>query len=549
MVDSLVGRRHIVRKISFESRHNLDRYLILKRLALSGLLIGLLALITSCSSDSTDSKPTRLLLRPASIIRSVPHLINPQPQWIVISNEGDGDLTYQATESVGWMTLFGNTSGVATDSFGVNLSTGLLEEGVYIETVWVSSPEAVNSPVALEISLTIEHIIEVTSNALSFVIATGVGNPPDQSLGLSSGSSTNFEYAASWNSSWLNVTPSAGQGPITLSVGADVTSLPIGMYVDTIRFDVPTGANTPILIPCSLTVVSWLPQVNPESRALRGVHFIDANNGWAVGIVSAIYQQTGYVINTTNRGDQWDIQSLGIAKALGDVEFTSAQVGWAAGASGLVVKSTDGGASWTRKVTGDTSQYEGLSFLNDTLGWVVGKNDAVMYTNDGGTSWESRSTGSGINLTEVEFVSQDSGWVVGFGGSIFFTDDGGLNWTGQSAIPGFELRDIDMVDNMHGWAVGQNGTILSTSNAGQFWIPVLPAPDTVQFWGVSFSSLTKGWACGDHGTIYHTTDGINWTKQPTGTDEILHDVHFTDDNSGWVVGGNGVILHTETGGQ
>ncbi len=526
----------------------MDHSTLLNRLIHLVLFIGIVTLLSSCASDSTDSKPTRILLRPATLDRSVPYQVNPQPQWIVVSNEGDGDLTYQATESVSWMTLFGNTSGVATDSFGVNISTGLLDEGVYIETVWVTSSEAVNSRIPLEINLTIEHILQVSTQSLVFVIATGAGNPPDQSISLTSGSASNFEYTTTWSSSWLHVTPSAGEGPTTLSVGADVSSLPIGVFVDTIILDSPTGGNTPIVIPCSLTVVSWLPQSNPEARDLRAVHILDANRGWAVGIVSSAFEQTGYVINTSNGGDLWSLQSNGITKALGDVQFTSNQVGWIAGGSGLVSKTIDGGANWVKLTTGDTSQYEGLFFLNDTLGWVVGRNDAVLFTNDGGTSWVSRPTGSGRNLTEVDFVSQDSGWVVGFGGSIFFTSDGGLNWVEQFAIPGFELRDIDMVDNMHGWAVGQAGTILSTSNGGQFWTPVLPATDSVQFWGVSFSSINQGWVCGDNGKIYHTTDGLTWIEQPSGTNEILYDLFFIDDNSGWAVGGNGVILHTVTGG-
>ena len=67
--------------------------------------------------------------------------------------------------------------------------------------------------------------------------------------------------------------------------------------------------------------------------------------------------------------------------------------------------------------------------------------------------------------------------------------------------------------------------------------------------GVFFLDSNRGWVVGANGTILHSSDGGDtWTAQDSGTSRDLHRVTFVDCNTGWAVGAGGTILHTIDGG-
>ncbi len=58
----------------------------------------------------------------------------------------------------------------------------------------------------------------------------------------------------------------------------------------------------------------------PQGNILRSVKFISSSVGWAVG-------QAGTIINTTNGGTNWTLQTSGTTNYLGGVSFTDANNG------------------------------------------------------------------------------------------------------------------------------------------------------------------------------------------------------------------------------
>ncbi len=66
---------------------------------------------------------------------------------------------------------------------------------------------------------------------------------------------------------------------------------------------------------------------------------------------------------------------------------------------------------------------------------------------------------------------------------------------------------------------------------------------------VYFINDETGWVVGYSGAIHHTTDGgTTWTQQTSGTTNALYSVYFLDAKNGWAVGGNGTILSTSNAG-
>ena len=130
--------------------------------------------------------------------------------------------------------------------------------------------------------------------------------------------------------------------------------------------------------------VTWtrerLPRATPE---LAGMHFVDANDGWAVG--------TAY--NDT----------------------TGAETGW-------VLHTTDGGLTWTR--VPDTSAILGYSVIfTDALHGWIGGDSGVYATTDGGVTWKPVSSAYGV--TSVAAADAKHVWAGGMGFMVSTVDGAG----------------------------------------------------------------------------------------------------------------------------
>lgn len=67
---------------------------------------------------------------------------------------------------------------------------------------------------------------------------------------------------------------------------------------------------------------------------------------------------------------------------------------------------------------------------------------------------------------------------------------------------------------------------------------------------VHFTDDNSGWVCGLSGIILHTSDGgINWETQSAPPVNYYSSIFFTDDQNGWAAGYAGRIIHTSDGGS
>lgn len=107
-------------------------------------------------------------------------------------------------------------------------------------------------------------------------------------------------------------------------------------------------------------------------------------------------------------------------------------------------------------------------------------------------------------------------------------------------------------------------TNITTNSAVVNWTTDVPADSTVwytatppswqqqdssinglgHFYGLGAVTGTRNiWAVGYPGKIVHTTDGINWSEQNSGSSAFLNDVDAVAANNAWAVGDTGTILH------
>src|SRR5687768_4774386 len=95
-----------------------------------------------------------------------------------------------------------------------------------------------------------------------------------------------------------------------------------------------------VLLASDALAQSWTPQSSGTTNDLRGLHFVDATHGWAVGL-------NGTILHTTDGGENWSPQNPGTSGVHNyfAVRFLDRNLGWAGGGY-VVSRTTNGGSSW-----------------------------------------------------------------------------------------------------------------------------------------------------------------------------------------------------------
>jgi len=145
---------------------------------------------------------------------------------------------------------------------------------------------------------------------------------------------------------------------------------------------------------------------------LYGVTFATPNRGWAVG-------SGGYkILYTDDGGDHWIPQDNPSTQPLLDVVFVDASNGWAVGVGATVIHTVDGGLTWTKQSIGTDRVLHGVDFRDVSTGVVVGDSGVVYTTTDGGVTWEERASGTTNDLLKVSYVNAETFCACGYNGSL-----------------------------------------------------------------------------------------------------------------------------------
>ncbi|MDT8323993.1 MAG: YCF48-related protein [Bacteroidota bacterium] len=280
---------------------------------------------------------------------------------------------------------------------------------------------------------------------------------------------------------------------------------------------------------------SWekldIPLVSGPPPSLSAIASDAAGNVY-VGGWSAIDVEEGVLWRSTDLGETWT--DLNMAPGIDIVELicTDATTMFAVGDSGLagahigtdrravILKSTDAGESW-RTVAKVDSRYapnfgvcmRDIDFPSADTGYAVGEKGIALQTTDGGESWKSLDSWYRTDLYGLHFFSGTDGIFFGEASRMPHTSDGGMTWDTLIHNFGF-IFDVHFIRPELGFVC--NAGIERTTDQGRTWTwDVIEAIDPAhpsaspQFRAITFSDAQHGWAVGDHrsGVIYRTTTG------------------------------------------
>lgn len=281
---------------------------------------------------------------------------------------------------------------------------------------------------------------------------------------------------------------------------------------------------------------SWTNQVKGPSSDLRGMHFINYEQGWAVG-------KFGTLLKTVDGGASWEERNTHTGRELESVFFINENRGWAVGKTGTLIKTESGGDDWSSIELGTTEWLKSVFFVDDSTGWAVGGRGTILKTSDSGTSWMPQEAGTTRRLESVYFIDSLVGWVTASsGGIVLKTVDGGQRWDTLRAGTSEQFHDIHFINQQTGWLVGYNGIILHSVDGGHTWTPQA-SHVTRRLQHIHFTDAKHGMAVGRDGTLLLTSDGgLNWERDLVNVSGDLHHVEMLDPNTAWVAGNGGTIL-------
>ncbi|GEM_PF-1511022 len=188
--------------------------------------------------------------------------LTPPDKSFYIYNEGDGTMDFQVVENSPRILSITPSSGTAPQTCvaSFKIATGTPGTDI-IDTVWVSSPQAINSPIPVYFQF---HFVEDPAEivlsrdsvtASYYECAQGIGDPPPPStFSVFNNGTDPLNFTLNWKSSWLKPNRTAGLAPQQIVLNYDLEDLPVGTYYDTIVVSALNAINSPVRLPVKLTI-------------------------------------------------------------------------------------------------------------------------------------------------------------------------------------------------------------------------------------------------------------------------------------------------------
>jgi photosystem II stability/assembly factor-like uncharacterized protein len=235
------------------------------------------------------------------------------------------------------------------------------------------------------------------------------------------------------------------------------------------------------------------------------------NDAWFTtndsGVVVTGQGQAGHVFRTTDGGGSWtDVAS---SQALRGVHFVNATTGYAVGET-QVLKSVDGGATWTPMPNLAPPPMRSVRCADANHCVVVTVANTVLYTDDGFATLQGATT-STPGATAVwgfaaSYASASRAVSVGQNGVTWTSDDGGKSFVGTWRTLVQDYGRIRLSSASAAFAPGLAGSVARTTDAGLSWASVA-VPTTNDIVDVSFPTSDLGYALDAGGAVFRTDNG------------------------------------------
>ncbi len=193
-----------------------------------------------------------------------------------ISNTGTASTNWTISKTATWLSVNPETQNIApgsTDAVILTLDATALGEGIYSDTLTITSSDTGQPAIKVPVDLTVQKIPNIVMSPTSFTFTAPEGGQDSKNLTVKNTGSATLTFSVNWDfqSPWLGATNNSGSlapgDSTTVTLTANAVSLTAGVY----NGDFFTTSNDPdeanVIIPSVFTVTGAGPQiaVSPDS--------------------------------------------------------------------------------------------------------------------------------------------------------------------------------------------------------------------------------------------------------------------------------------------
>jgi hypothetical protein len=208
----------------------------------------------------TVADPPSMALDPVSVDFAVWVGDDPESVSVTITNDGEGVLSWSATEGAGWLTLSsaaGELSAGTSESLVLDVSSSTLDPGTYTESVTFDG-NADDAPQEVAVSLTVSAVPLIVIETADMELETVVGQgPPPQDLVIGNSGTATLEWSATSDAGWATLPTDTGTaepgGQEVVSVVITTDGLSTGTYSGTVTVS-GNAPNSPQTLAITLTI-------------------------------------------------------------------------------------------------------------------------------------------------------------------------------------------------------------------------------------------------------------------------------------------------------
>ena len=166
--------------------------------------------------------------------------------------------------------------------------------------------------------------------------------------------------------------------------------------------------------------VSWSQVGLPAGAKVTAVHFVNANDAYAIG--------PNTLLRSTNGGETWVAQKIAAGNDFNSIDCASAEECILTVTAGNeMVKTTDGGATDT-VITTSSSLIYGAAYASPTQIVAVGESGATVLSSDGGATFAPSSADIGGEYSRLRAGPDGLVLAPGAKGDFALSANGGQSW-------------------------------------------------------------------------------------------------------------------------
>jgi photosystem II stability/assembly factor-like uncharacterized protein len=207
--------------------------------------------------------------------------------------------------------------------------------------------------------------------------------------------------------------------------------------------------------------VSWSPLALPGGAKVTAVHYVDANDAYAIGPET--------LLRSTDAGAKWTAEPIAAGRSLGSIDCSSAtSCTLAVTAGNQLIETSDGGATATVK-TPSSSLIFAAAYANASQIVAVGAGGATVLSNDAGLTFTPASADIGGQYGRLR--AGPGGLLVAPGarGDLAISANAGQTWQVIATQTSQELIDVAFGTPSIGYALDASGGLQRTANGGGSW--------------------------------------------------------------------------------